>query len=218
MIKHLLLPVAAILLSASGGFAQAHLKQTKITRVKNAVTDIRLVDFLNFTYQSSLCSREIRGIGRTVKVRRGKFQNAESYFAVVDDKVIYADATGDGRADAVVHIDCGELAANFSLSEIFIYTLQNGRAARLAEINGKDIERDYNRYYPKGTLWGIADNGVKVRSGRLIIERFAEGSHAAPAYIATFNYRLSGKKFILNGKPQRKRFDGNAPSGKGAPE
>jgi len=81
------------------------------------VTDIRKVDFLNFTYHSSLCSREYggKGIGKTVRVRNGEFKNKNVYFVVTDNTVIYADVTGDGREDAIVPVACGAITANFSL-------------------------------------------------------------------------------------------------------
>ncbi len=93
------------------------------------------VDFRNFTYHSSLCSQEFgkKGIGKTVRVRKGEFKNKNVYFAVKDNKVIYGDVTGDAREDAIVPIGCGAIMANFSLSEVYIYTIEDGRTTLLAE-------------------------------------------------------------------------------------
>lgn len=174
-----------------------------------AVTDIRKVDFLNFTYPSSLCSQEYggNGIGKTVSVRNGEFKNENVYFAVAGDRIIYADMTGDGREDAVVPIDCGAITANFDLSEVYVYTIQNGHATLLAAVSDKEMEQDYRRHYPDAeSYWGVHDNGLRVKNGNLEVDVAAEGPHASPQYIVTLEYGLSGEALRLIGKPQRRGF------------
>jgi hypothetical protein len=196
-----------ILLCATSGVAQSSSKRPMSTPSSVTITDIRQVDFLNFTYNSSLCSQEFgkKGIGKTVRVSKGEFKNKNVYFAVEDSKVVYGDMTGDGREDAIVPISCGAIMANFSLSEVYIYTINNGRPALVAEISDKDMERDYRRYYPDTeTYWGVTGDGLKIRNGNLEIEVLADGPHASPKYIVTLEYRLSGESFRLIGKPQRR--------------
>lgn len=174
---------------------------------KAPVTDIRKVDFLNFTYHPSICSQEYgrQGIGRIVSVREGEFKNKNVYFAVTGDKIIYADLTGDGKEEAIVPVDCGAMAANFSRSEINVYTLQNGTATLIAATNDKSMERDYRANYRDADgYWGINENGIKVNNGNLQIEVLVDGPHAAPKYIVTLEYHLTGKVLGLNGKPPRK--------------
>lgn len=169
--------------------------------------DIRKVDFLNFTYQSSRCSQEYgkKGIGKVVRVTKGEFKNRSVYFAVADNRIIYADVTGDGTEDAIVPVDCGAIGANFSRSEVNVYTFQGGRATLLAATNDKTLERDYRANYPDAdSYWGISENGIKANNGNLQIEVLVDGPHAAPKYIATLEYRLSGKTLGLTGKPARK--------------
>jgi hypothetical protein len=196
-----------ILLCATSGVAQSSSKRPSSTPSSDTITDIRQVDFLNFSYPSSLCSVEFgkKGIGKTVLVRKGEFKNKTVYFAVEVDKVIYGDVTSDGREDAIVPISCGAITANFSLSEVYIYTINNGRPALVAGISDKDMERDYRHYYPATeTYWGVTGEGLKIRNGNLEIEVFADGPHASPQYIVTLEYRLSGESFRLIGKPQRR--------------
>src|SRR5256885_3007973 len=116
-----------IVLCAASGVAQSRSKQPSSTPRSATVTDIRKVDFLNFTYHSSLCSQKYgrKDIGKTVRVRKGEFKNKNVYFAVEDNKIIYADVTGDGREDAIVPVSCGAMTANFSLSEVYIYTIKD---------------------------------------------------------------------------------------------
>lgn len=198
-----------ILLCAASGVAQSGSKQLSSTPGSATVTDIRKVDFLNFTYHSSLCSKEYgrKGIGKAVRVRKGEFKNKNVYFAVADNNIIYADVTGDGHEEAIVPVNCGATAANFSLSEVYIYTIKGGRTTLLAEISDKDMERDYRRSYPDAeSYWGVNENGLKVKDGNLEIDVLADGPHASPKYIVTLDYRLSGKTLGLIGKPQRRSF------------
>lgn len=192
-----------ILLCVTSGVAQSRSEQPSSA----TVTDIRKVDFLNFTYRSSLCSQEYgsQGIGKTVRVRDGELKNKNVYFAVAADKIIYADVTSDGREDAIVPVDCGAITANFARSEVYIYTIQNGSATLLAEISDKDMERDYRSYYPDAeSYWGINENGLRVKDGTLNVDVLADGPHAAPQYIVTLEYRLSGEALRVIGKPQRR--------------
>jgi hypothetical protein len=207
MKRQMILCQMIILLCVTIGVAQSTRKQPGSTPGSATVTDIRKVDFLNFTYHSSLCSQEYgrQGIGKIVRVRKGEFKTKNAYFTVTDNRIVYADVTGDGREDAIVPIDCGANGANFSLSEIYIYAIQNGRATFLAETGDKVMERDYRRSYPDAeSYWGVNDKGVKVKDGHLEIEVLADGSHASPKYIVTLEYRLRGKTLSLVGKPQRR--------------
>ena len=128
MKRQMIVCLTIVLLGTATAVAQG---RRGSARDSNTVTDIRKVDFLNFTYHSSLCSQEYgrQGIGKIVSVRKGEFKNKNVYFSVAEDRIIFADVTGDGHEDAIVPIDCGANAANFSRSEVYIYTVQNGRAA-----------------------------------------------------------------------------------------
>jgi len=207
MRRHKISCLMIILLCATGSVAQTKSKQPGSRPTSAAVTDIRKVDFLNFTYPSTLCSQEFggKGIGKTVLVRKGEFKNKSVYFAVADNRIIYADVTGDGREEAVVPVECGAITANFSRAEIYIYTIKDGRAALLAQISDKGMEQDYRRSYADAeSYWGVTENGLKAKNGNLEIEVLADGSHASPKYIVTLEYGMSGESFRLIGKPQRR--------------
>ena len=180
---------------------------TSAAQTTAPVTDIRKVDFLNFTYNPTQCSQEYgrQGIGRIVNVRDGEFKNKSVYFSVMSDKIIYADLTGDGKEEAIVPIDCGAMGANFSRSEVNVYTLENGHATLLAATNDKSMERDYRANYADADgYWGINENGIKANNGNLQIEVMVDGPHAQPKYIAIMEYGLTGKILKLKGKPARK--------------
>jgi hypothetical protein len=203
----MILCLMIILACVASGVAQSHSKQPGSLTSSATETDIRKVDFLNFTYNSSLCSKEYRrkGIGRIVRVRNGEFKNKNVYFAVANDRIIYADVTGDGTEDAIVPVECGATGANFTRSEVYLYAIKNARATLLAGIDDKGMERDYRRHYPDAeSYWGINENGLKVENGNLKIDVLADGPHASPKYIVTLVYHLSGKALQLVGKPERK--------------
>jgi hypothetical protein len=194
MKRQIILCLMIILPSVTSGVAQRRSKQPSSITSTASETDIRKVDFLKFTYNSSLCSKEYgrKGIGKIVRVRNGEFKNKSVYFAVANDRIIYADVTGDGTEDAIVPVECGA-------------TIQNGRATLLAGTNDKNMERDYRRHYPDAeSFWGINENGLKVENGNLKIDVLADGPHASPKYIVTLEYHLSGKALQLIGKPERK--------------
>jgi hypothetical protein len=207
MKRQMILCLTIILPCVTSGVAHSRSKQPGAITSSANETDIRKVDFLNFTYHSSLCSKEYRrkGIGRIVRVRNGEFKNKNVYFAVANDRIVYADVTGDGTEDAIVPVECGAPGANFTRSEVYLYTIQNGRATLLAGTNDKNMERDYRRHYPDAeSFWGINENGLKAENGNLKIDVLADGPHASPKYIVTLEYHLSGKALQLIGKPERK--------------
>ena len=207
MKRKLILCLMIILPCVTSGVVQSRSEQPSSPLSSSPETDIRKVDFLNFTYHSSLCSQEYgrKGIGRIVRVRNGEFKNKRVYFSVARDRIIYADVTGDGQEDAIVPVDCGATGANFSRSEVYVYGIQNGIATLLAGISDKVMERDYRANYSDAdSYWGINENGIKANNGNVEIDVLVDGSHAAPKYIATLDYHLTGKVLRLVGKPSRK--------------
>jgi hypothetical protein len=70
------------------------------------------------------------------------------------------------------------------------------------------VESDYRKSYPDGIIFYAGETAPKIVNGHVIVEALADGSFAGPENTATFDYQLSGGKFVLRGKPlQRKRAD-----------
>jgi hypothetical protein len=204
--KHLLIPSLVVLVCASSGLAQSGAKRPSATGMA-PVTDIRHVDFLNFTYECTLCAQEYakQGIRKTVRVREGEFKTKTAYLSVDQSRIVFADLTSDGAEDAIVPLDCGAMAANFSRSEIDVYTVKAGRAARLASITDKDLERDVRKAYPQTeSYWGLGGSGVTAGNGNLRVEVLVDGPHAAPKDVVTLEYHWSGDHFGLSGPPERR--------------
>jgi TonB family protein len=169
-------------------------------------SDIRQVDFRNFTYATSTSDRKSYGLPATIHVRNGEFKVGqevqEAYFSVAG--IDYGDLMGDEREEAVVHITCGMSMGNAWTDDFYVYVVRNGQVENLGSLGSGEMERDYLRYYPNGTLWRV--DSVKIIGGKLTIECYADGSHAAPQYMATLQYRWNGQAFVLNGTPQKRRL------------
>jgi hypothetical protein len=197
----MLAPIIANISVPIGCYAQSH-------SVRTPTSEVRGIDFRNFTYHPYLCSREYakEGIGPTVRLRNGQYHNNAVYYGIVDNKIVYGDLTRDSAEEAVVHISCGYLSANYGLSEIFVFTADRGKPTVLAELSGEDLTRAYSRYFPGGILWRITDSGVKINGGNLLITAFADGSHASPKHTVTFRYRWNGNNLRLTAKPKRTAF------------
>jgi hypothetical protein len=207
MKRHTIPSLSVILLLAASGAAQSSGKRPSASQGSEPVTDIRKVDFLNFTYQPTTCSKEYgkAGIGKSVRVRSGEFKNRKVYFAVEEGKTLFGDLTGDGRDDAVVQVGCGATTANFALTEIYVYTITDGRTTLLAGINDETMERDLRSAYPETeSYWGLAGTDLKMTDGNLDIDVLLDGSHASPKYVTTLAYHWDGKNFRLTGKPERR--------------
>lgn len=173
------------------------------------VGNIRQTDFLNFTYPTSLCRKEL-GLGTEVTVHDGDFKHGsdadETYFGVMNKTIIYADLTGSRQEEAIVHTVCGHTGYNWWLEEFFVYADRNSSAALVAELNQDQMISDYHRYYPNGDLLRTTNDGTRVRGGSLLVDWAADGPHCCPKYIVTLEYRWNGRQLILNGRPQRKLF------------
>lgn len=192
MTKHLLLLLTAALLLTFHGAADGQKKPA-------AVTNIRSVNFLNYSHIGGICSSEL-GMTKTVRVRRGKYKDRENYFQVWNNKVVYGDLTGDRREEAIVHLKCGGQSGNFSYSEIAVYTLKKGRAELLTGIDTSEIESDHKRFSPEGFI--VSVRSARVLKGLLVVEAFADGSNAGPTHIVTLNYKVSSDGAVLSGKPK----------------
>lgn len=166
---------------------------------------IRSVDFLNHSYQTSVCSEQV-GLPKTVTVRGGKFTDRESnFFEVVKNETAYGEVDGDGSEDAVVLVRCGAGAGTLRAFEVHAYSFREGRAKLLARLDSDALERDYRRSYPRGVVFYAGEVGPKIVNRHVLVEALTDGSFAGPANIATFDYQLRGGRFVLSGKPTRKR-------------
>lgn len=171
---------------------------------------IREVDFSNFSYHVSSGGSDDE---KTIKLRNGKFEDGGKYedggtLYELSGKPVYGDLGGDGREDAVVEIKVSG-APSYRAFEVQAYAFQDGQARLLASIDSDGVLKDYQKYYPNGELHYAGNNPPKIQGGHVIVEALVDGSFACPKYTAVFDYKLSGGKFVLTGKPTREPFKCN---------
>lgn len=183
-------------------------EENKTAPASSQKSDVRSIDFLNYSYQSPSCAEDL-GIASTVKVSKGKFKAGDNYYIVKDNNFMYADTNGDGREDAVVTIECGNSAGTFRSFEIHAFSFENGKAERFAVLDFNQVTKDYTTHFPDGYVFSIPQNGVTVdNDGTLVVDVLTDGSFAMPKNISTFIYKLSGGKFTLTAKPKKRSFKG----------
>jgi hypothetical protein len=75
----------------------------------------------------------------------------------------------------------------------------------LAQLDSTGVESDYQKSYADGMFFYAGESGPKIVNGHVIVEALMDGSFAAPENVATFDYQLSGGKFVLSTRPTRKK-------------
>lgn len=154
-------------------------------------TDIRKVDFKNFTYKA-YCAGEAP---ENVTVKNGEFLRETPMDGYVDRfyfniyGVSYGDLTGDGRDEAVVLTVCNT-GGTGNFSEGFIYTFEAGKPRLLNRIAGGD------RAYGGLRSASIANGILTIESN----DPGESGASCCPELIITNQYRLSGGKLIAAAK------------------
>ncbi len=166
---------------------------------------VRKVDFLNYSYQPAAVCSEDSGFPATVKVSKGEFKIEDNFYSITRQEIGYGDLNADGNDDAVVQIRCGSSAGTYRAFELHAYTFQNGAAKFLTRLDSSVLETDYKKSYPSGVIFFPTEKAPKIQNGHLIVQAYTDGSFASPKNTATFDYKLSGGKFVLSGKPTRKR-------------
>ena len=175
---------------------------------------IRRIDFRNFTYPLP-----DRLYGKnSVSVRKGRFifSRDPNYgpdgFEVT--RIIYGDLTGDGGEEAAVVTAIGFIGGGVSSQQApgtyaYIYALVGGRPVLLTVFDSEYIDSDaqgyYRGYYRDNTM--LLYGGVtKIENGLLLIESLAGGGRCCPDYEVKMRFRWDGQRFILAGKPERRRM------------
>ena len=197
--KKFSIPFALILITGFAFVAQAQTEKT---------SGIRDIDFRNFSYSTLFDGSENP---KTIKLVNGKFEDGGSYESggtlyELFDKPVYGDLNGDKSEEAIVEIKMSAPPTLRSF-EVQAFTFQKGKPKMLARINDGRLLADYQKYFPKAFLHYAGNNPPMIKDGIVIVEALTEGDFACPKYTAVFNYKLSGGKFVLSGKPVRKSFN-----------
>jgi hypothetical protein len=154
----------------------------------NAQSDVRKIDFKNFTYEIGDSSGENK---MKITVKNGEFfRNKEDdkfYFSVMS--VEYGDINGDAKDEAIITTVYNS-GGTGNFSDGWIFTFKNGKPVVLTEFEGGD--RAYG---------GLVS--AKVSDGFLIVERNSpgeNGGNCCAEFIETTRYKWNGTELVQVGE------------------
>lgn len=157
-------------------------------------SEIRRIDFNNFTYQAFCGGSQPDGETTKITIKDGKYEGSgddfPSYFEA--DADAYGDLDGDGREEAAVSSLCNT-GGTGQFSEGYVYTLKNGKPFLLAHFEGGD--RGFG---------GL--QSVRIKNGFLFVERSDGEANCCAEYSLTTKYRWNGEKLVEVGKPVRQKL------------
>ncbi len=105
-----------------------------------ALTDIKKIDFTNFTHRVKTVSVKIKNglqVGSCSKDDEGS--PTGEIWNVDKENIAYGDLDGDGKAEAIVPMTANICGANMLTDEaVLVYTLKGGKATKLPEFEYSD--------------------------------------------------------------------------------
>lgn len=171
-------------------FAVAAIYLTFGAFLVSAQTDIKSVDFRNFTYEPFCAGEETTKIS----VKDGEFMQETKlsdefterfYFGVYESA--YGDLNGDGKDEAVILTNCNT-GGTGQFSEGFVYGIKNGKPVLLTRIMGGDRANGGLR-------------SARIENGQLVVESNEGSAACCTEFVITNKYRLTGTKLAPSGKP-----------------
>ena len=166
----------------------------------SAQTNIRDVDFQNFTYDADFCGGE-EGNSTKITVKDGKFYKETKEDDFVDRMYYsvygleYGDLDGDGNEEAVILSMCNT-GGTGNFTEAYVYSMKDGKPIRIMLLSGGDR----------------ADGGLRkawIENRVLTVESSdagETGGACCPEFIVTNKYRLVGKRLEEVGKETRREI------------
>jgi len=170
-----------------------------------AQSDIRKIDFKNFTYR--LRCGDVDSVS-PVTVRNGEYSGYKAGLGGADlnfprevqnvflnvYEVVYGDIDGDKVDEAIVLYACGS-GASYVYFRGLIFRYSNKKASFVTALEGGN----------KGD-GGFHD--VRVVKGALVVERYQMGiAGVGPETIVTTKYKLKAKRLIQLGTPKERNID-----------
>ena len=148
-------------------------------------SNIRQVDFKNFTYIKPECEKE----ADCVQLHDGTYVSADGAQTSLM-RITYGDLTGDRSEEAIVLLRGENKRISRTLDEVFIYTSKSGKVAALAHFEG-GRRGDY--ILSVGSL----GSNFRVEDRLLILDQaiLREGEYVPTQYY-TIKYRWDGIQMI----------------------
>jgi hypothetical protein len=177
------LPLIALLLFTTSNAQELPGK----VRPADYLSDIRQVDFKNFTY----IRRADEKRANAIRLRNSNYTSADGAQSFLM-RITYGDLTGDGIEEAVVLLRGQNTRTSRTLDEVFIYTLEKGKVVLLTNFEGGK-RGDY--------ICSVNDpeSNFKVENQRLILDLAValEGDpQCDPTRYYTITYRWDSSRMI----------------------
>lgn len=154
---------------------------------------------LNASYPSGCVNVFSDGeFGSMISLQDGDWDNEEAdptkhaYFGIYNNGIVFANLTGDGRREAVVHTACGLEVSTWAYSEVFIIDTSSRKLNVLCRLSPDDWGDN-----ALGSTWNTSD--VKVKSGIVAVSFLLGGSRAQPDWDATTAFTWDGNRFTRIG-------------------
>jgi hypothetical protein len=169
-----------------------------ITGSISAQSNIRSVDFKNFTYDADYCGGEK---SKKITVKDGKFQKEMDPDAQIDAMyyeiygIEYGDLDGDGKEEAILLSMCNT-GGTGNFTEAYVYKIVNRKPVRIMLLSGGD--RAFG-----GLRKAWIDKGVLVVESN---DAGAAGGACCPEFIVTNKYRYTGKTLKEVGKSTKREI------------
>lgn len=157
-----------------------------------AQSDIRKVDFKNFTYDVQIFETKEKLTVKDGSFDRNKDDDKLYFSASVDS---YGDLDGDGKEEAVV-LTIMNTGGTGNFSSGIIFTIKGGKPVVMTEFEGGD--RAYG---------GLVS--ARILNQKLIVEQYdvgEAGGACCPEFIVTTTLSWNGKELAAVGEPQRREM------------
>jgi hypothetical protein len=193
--------VAALVAVAASGQSSSAAEATPgaAASAAPALTDIRAIDFADVAPPGASCDQALRFTppahipvqgGQSAVLDLGRFTRLQ-----VDPHVAYGDLTGDGRAEAVVHVVCN-YGANGAQDTVHVWALSRGRLVHVASL--REPPRSISGSFPP------AVKRIGVRRGQVDVtwtHYAAADPNCCPSQQTLIRYELTGSRLHAVGRP-----------------
>gem|GEM_PF-5648327 len=167
-------------------------------------SNIRKVDFRNHTYP--LRERGFTQGTERLRVTNGRYEEPHDnpislsflYFQIVN--VAFGDLNGDGQDEAAATAIYGSNSGSFYLTDTYVFGCVDGRIKLVRILKQDNIEKDTGM-----DLQESVNNPMTIKNGVLNITYGTEGNRPSPEFTTTFRYRIRRGKFVLAGRPLRRK-------------
>ena len=197
--------MALIIILTFSGCQKSESKGDAPVLQENLYTNIREIDFKNFTYPVETGKDTF-----TLKDGETPFGDGKDVLFSLEN-IEFADLTNDGEDEAVIKI-LSEYGST-STGLMYVYTLENKKPKNLWSVAaGFDAKGGLKRFYSEngGLLVELFGSNQFIESKNkfeFLSEAGVPKNLHRPVTLTKFRFRWNGEKFVLEGEPEQLNYD-----------